>query len=278
QATYWEDFLYPEEGMGIVFEKMAAEIVRLGGEVWLDSRPSAFVFDGSRIASVKIDRAGGPAEVPVSAVVSTIPLPALGLLVRGKVPEDAYRASQALASRSLVLVNLIVRMPMVSEAHWVYLLDPRFRFNRFCEQKNLLLEKKPPLETMLTFEACCGYRDEFWNLPDSALVKLALEDIGRIERIDGSRVTETLVRRVKDAYPVYGVGFEGGLERFFIGAAGIDNLYPTGRQGLFLNTDMHDTMELGLLAVEAIADGVPGRDWYGRIVSWLPYAPPEEER
>jgi len=223
QATYWEDFLYPEEGMGIIYEKMADEIVKAGSEVWLESQP---------------------------------------------VDPESYQAALSLRSRSLIVVNLVVRMPMVSDAHWIYLLDPSYHFNRFCEQKNLLAERVPPLETMLTFEICCAPDDEFWNLPDEELVELALADIANIERIDGSRVADSLVRRVRDAYPIYDLEFEDNIAVLFDGLAEISNLYTTGRQGLFLNTDMHDTMELGIKAAQAVRDGISARDWNTLINPW----------
>lgn len=269
QATYWEDFLYPEEGMGIVFEKMAAEIVKAGGEVWLESYPVSFRFDGGKIGSVLVNRREKEEEIPVAAVISTIPLPELGSLTRDIIGPESYAASATLRSRSLVLVDLIVRMPTVSDAHWVYLLDDIYRFNRFCEQKNLLRERHPPLETMLTFETCCGFEDAFWKMPDAELVRLALEDISHIERIDGSRVTDTLVRRVKDAYPVYDLEFEENLKKLYRGLSRVDNLYATGRQGLFLNTDMHDTMELGMKTVAELETGLGAREWYDLVSPYL---------
>jgi len=266
QATYWEDFLYPEEGMGIVFEKMADEIIRSGGEIWLESFPVAVRVQDGAVKEVTVERRGEKLSLEVDSVISTIPLPPLGELLRASLPESAYRASQQLQSRSLILVNLVIRMPMVSDAHWVYLLDSAFRFNRFCEQKNLLRERTPPLETMLTFEACCDWDDEMWNLPAAGLVALALQDISRIEKIDASRVSDTLVRRVRDAYPVYDLEFEQNLARLYSGLARISNLYATGRQGLFLNTDMHDTMGMGIRTVEELLAGLPARQWYARVV------------
>jgi len=166
-------------------------------------------------------------------------------------------------------LNIIFSVPLVNEAHWIYLIDSRFRFNRFCEQKNLLLDKKPYLRTMLTFEACCNYRDSFWNLPEEELKRLALKDAELTGIIDTSRAGDCRIKKVREAYPIYEMGFEENLNRLLQAASRVINLYSTGRQGLFLNTDMHDTMEMGLLASRSARAGESSSAWYQRILPYL---------
>jgi protoporphyrinogen oxidase len=262
QATYWDDFIYPEEGMGVVFGRMAENIEEEGGEVWLDSRPLSMSFDGRKVASVRVKRGGEEITIPCSGVISTIPLPLITDLCRPILAEEEIAAGEALRSRSLVLANLIINTDRVGRAHWVYLLDPVFLFNRFCEQKNLLLDRKPAGKTMITFELCCEYNAHLWKSTEDELRKLVLKDIENIDKIDGDKASACIVTRVKDAYPIYDLSFERNLEILINALSKGDNLYSTGRQGLFLNTDMHDSMKSGMMAARAVLDGHLSEEWY----------------
>jgi len=271
QATYWEDFLYPEEGMGIIFKNMASRIRHDGGEVWLQSEAVSSSLESDRLVTVTVNKEGEEITVPCSAVISTIPLYSLGKLISDYLSPSALEASRELKNRSLILVNLILNVPLVSDAHWVYLLDPFFRFNRFCEQKNLLLEKKPRLKTLITFEICCDFKDSLWEKSESELLALVRRDIENIKLIDGRRINDCSVGRVKNAYPIYDLGFENRLQRLLTSLSGIKNLYSSGRQGLFLNTDMHDSMEMGARAAEAALKGEESRSWYSGMIPYLDF-------
>lgn len=262
QATYWNDFIYPEEGMGIIFERMAEKITEEGGEVWLESHPTAMLFDSNRVTSVRVKRGDEEITIPCAGVISTIPLPLITDLCRPLFSAEEAASGEELRSRSLVLANIIINSDRISPAHWVYLLDPVFRFNRFCEQKNLLLDRKPEGKTLITFELCCGYNDSLWRSTEDELRELALKDIERITKIDGRKASACIVTRVKEAYPIYDLTFERNLENILAALSRIDNLYSTGRQGLFLNTDMHDSMKSGLQAARAVLDGYPAEEWY----------------
>jgi len=255
--------------MGTVFENMAARLKEKGGEVWLKSAPTAITIREGRVAAVTVSRDGEEVRRECSSLISTIPLTEMTRLLRPHIKDEDYRAGMSLRNRSLVLVNIIFSVPLVNEAHWIYLIDSRFRFNRFCEQKNLLLDKKPSLRTMLTFEACCGWRDSFWNLPEEELKRLALKDAELTGIIDTSRAGDCRIKKVREAYPIYEVGFEENLNVLLRALGRLENLYSTGRQGLFLNTDMHDTMEMGLRAAEAARKGEPASAWYRGILPYL---------
>lgn len=271
QATYWEDFFYPEEGMGIIFENMASRIAEEGGEIWFNSRAVDFSLKEGRLLSATVERDGERLVLPCSAVISAIPLNCLNQLVAHGLGGAPLSSDSVLRTRSLILVNLILKVPAVSDAHWIYLLDRSFRFNRFCEPKNLLRDRKPYLHTLITFELCCNFGDSLWKASDQDFLELAKEDIKRIGIMDHRRITDCKIQKVRDAYPIYDLGFERRLASLLGSLGRIKNLYSTGRQGLFLNTDMHDSMEMGLLAAEAALTGRESRSWYERMVPYLSY-------
>ncbi len=273
QATYWEDFLYPEEGMGVVFDTMAARIEEDGGEVWRNSYPVGVKTKGGRVTEVTVNREGDEISVPCAGAISTIPLNDLGIVLRKHLSHQAFQSAENLRNRALILINLIINIPRVSDAHWVYLLDPQFKCNRFCEQKNLLDDKKPHLKTLITFELCCAFRGSLWRSEAEELRRLALEDIADISIIDGRRAGDCVIRKVKDAYPIYDLDFERNLDGLLGDLSRLENFYTAGRQGLFLNTDMHDSMKSGLEAARALEEGKSPSRFYADVTPHLQIEP-----
>lgn len=272
QATYWHDFFYPERGMGTVFESMAARIQEQGGTLLLGAPLERCEIDGGRVVAVTAGGEGGPTRVPCSAVIATIPPAALTESLIDQLDDDAAAAGRALRNRALVLVNVVLDVPSVSDAHWVYLLDTDFTFNRFCEQKNLLFEPMPRDRTLITFELCCEYGDELWTADESQLRQMAREALDRIAFISHrAKILACTVRRAKDAYPIYDQGYEKRLQRLLIQVSNIDNLYASGRQGLFLNADMHDSMDIGRMAAEHVLAGQPSLDWHTSVAPYLDF-------
>ena len=274
QATYWDDFIYPEEGIGVIFNRMAERVEAAGGEVRLKTVPVKFQFQGNQVTEVTLRRGEAEETLSVGGVISTIPLSELAKLCRPQLSELEQSAAEDLKYRALVLVNIIIAAEQVSRAHWVYLLDPGFRFNRFCEQKNLLLERRPPGKTMLTFELCCGYGDEFWTASEEKLRAMALEDIRRIGLLDGLKVEKSMITRAKDAYPIYDLPFEKNLDLVLSGLARIKNLFSAGRQGLFLNSDIHDSMESGRAAGRDLLKNRPPSKFYREKSPLIPSSTP----
>lgn len=62
-------------------------------------------------------------------LISAVPLPDLIRLIRGA-PRDVLEAADTLACTTLVLVNLGVARPEVSDASWLYFYDDEFPFSR----------------------------------------------------------------------------------------------------------------------------------------------------
>jgi protoporphyrinogen oxidase len=271
QATYWKEFYYPEEGMGIIFENMAAALRKEGGEVWLRSEPVSARVEGERVVSVRIRREGREFDLPCAGLLSTIPLNALTAVFKSSLPEECFREGQLMRYRALILCNTILPVAQTSTAHWVYLLDPSFRCNRYCEPKNLLAVPVPADRTMIAFELCADEGDARWSSTDEGIFGIARSDAVRIPALKGRAISEYQVVRVKDAYPVYDLAYEERLKRVISPLSEIRNLFATGRQGLFLNTDIHDSMEMGLLAAEEALAGNDPKRFYEKMISYLDY-------
>jgi protoporphyrinogen oxidase len=252
------EFLYPEQGIGALYEGLAAAVEEAGGTVHLSAPVQNIECRDGRAVAVHAD--GVSAEVDWA--LSTMPLRALTDAI-DMLP--TVEAAQALRQRALLLVNLALDRPQAMEQHWIYLLDPRFRFNRFAEQKNLGSGCAPPERTALSFELCCNVGDEVWETPDEALFDAARADIEKTGLFEGQDFEGLTVLRCAEAYPIYDLGFESNVAAALDAAAGVPNVLSLGRQGLFLNIDMHNAMAMGSAAVEFLSEPDPTpAAWYAR--------------
>lgn len=249
---FGNEFGYHRLGIGRVYEAIAAGIEERGGRV-LRGHDVTSLRAGpeGRIVAVGLSGTDGPSELPCDGVVSTIPLTRLeGLLqVAGRIEVPQ---GEKLEFRDIVLAYAALRRERFSKAHWTYLVDGRFHFQRISEQKNLSAACCPAGVTMLTLEtsALSGPHDE------TELRRQVEEDLAffgvRADEIE-SLEQFTLV----DAYPIYRSGYASVLKGVLGRLGTIANLVSTGRQGLFLDIDMHDAMVLGRLAVDALGPGGP---------------------
>lgn len=249
---FGDDFGYHRLGIGRVFEGIAAEIEERGGHVLRGHEVASLeVGPDGRVTSVRLKGPDGHSELPCDGVISTIPLTRLCDLLGGEAREDEA-PGEKLEFRSIVLAYAALRRPRFSKAHWIYLVDDRFHFQRISEQKNLSAACCPADTTMLTLEtsesSCPGSDPELRSQveEDLGFFGVGADEIAGLERF-----------RLADAYPIYRSGYATVLKRALSRLATVGNLVSTGRQGLFLDIDMHDAMVLGRLGVEAIATGGP---------------------
>jgi protoporphyrinogen oxidase len=103
---------------------------------------------------------------------------------------------------------------------------------------------------MLTLEisaaACPQKPEELRRLVESDLAYFGVK---------GDEIEEIETIALPDAYPIYRKAYEAELARSLERLSPISNLVSTGRQGLFLDIDMHDAMVLGRAGVNAAIQG-----------------------
>jgi len=135
-------------------------------------------------------------------------------------------------------------------------------FNRISEQKHLSPYTVCNGKNVLTLEMTCNYKDEFWNMREEELLKLAKEDMNRIRFMIDINVLDYKVVRIKDAYEVYDLNFDEHLSIGIDYISNFRNLISTGRKGLFLQSDMHDSMGMGFLVGDFINNNKSPDEWY----------------
>ena len=273
QQSYWMDFLYPRKGSGDLYERIAKEFIDSGGRLHLNAEVVRLERENRKFSQVIFRQEGQEKVLGCDYIISAIPVPQVITMIQPPLGDYAAYKAHRLRYRSLVLLYLELEQERVRDAHWIYLASQRFLFNRITEQKNISPETIARAKTVLVLELTCAYDDERWHLPDEEIYSMALEDIEKLPQIDASKITDYKVLRLWDAYPIYDLAFDKNLAVLIDTLLGFENLISTGRQGLFLQNDMHDSMMLGFSAADFLSNELNShyhrRKWYQKSVPFL---------
>lgn len=247
-------FGYHKYGMGAVYEAVALGLKSRGGEILVNQNVRKFDFDANgKIKGVVVGDNGQ--VISCDQVISTIPIPYLIELL-GKPNSNLQEAAKKLTFRDILLAYLFLNRPQFSDAHWIYLVDNRFSFNRMSEQKNLTADCCPPDKTVLTLEISVGEDRDYSKYSMQEMELLIFKDLEYF-KLKKSDVEKIEIKRLRDAYPIF-INGQPEVKKSFMSEIGkIPNLISTGRQGLFMDVDMHDAMYLGKLAADAIEQNNP---------------------
>ena len=259
-------FHYPERGFGQIAAETAGRIRSLGGRILCSSRiRSVKAPAGGRSGTVSILAGDGAEMIPADFLFSTLPVTELVRSLRPEPPGEVLRAAGGLRYRSMVYLYLELghRPYTTYDAHYFPGLD--VAFSRMSEPLNYSCSSEPGNRTGLCFELPCGENDSLWNLPDEGVRDLVVRQLARTG-LPSPDVLSYTVRRRRNVYPVYELGFDrktGLIEGFLEKQGGLVTL---GRQGLYVHDNTHHTIEMGIAAGSCLDDGL---HWDGDL--WLEY-------
>ena len=260
QETYVAQFLYPQNGIGEIAEKFAAEIAGRGGKFCLNQTVTGFNQNENGITKVVTSGPDGEAIHPCDVVVSTIPLPHLARLICAD--QAALDAAQTLAFRAVVLIYLMYDEKLPIQDTWLYYPEEHVRFTRASVPDNFNPHKSYENKTCICVEFTSDYDDKTWNAPPEQLASHAAEVLHTSGLTPGAPVENKAVY-IKEGYPVYHTDYEDNLSIVLNAAAKRKNLLTTGRQGLFRHNNIYQSIQMGLHAAQHLKDDAINLDaWY----------------
>jgi protoporphyrinogen/coproporphyrinogen III oxidase len=226
-ANVWH--VYPEGGVGLICQKLAAGIE---DSIRLESPVEGIIVEDNQVVGV---RSLGY-EQPVSAVVSTAPCNILARMVKGT---DALKPLLQFRYRPMLFVNLRLEGRNLLKDTVIWTPEDHFTFFRLTETTISMPWLAPEGKTLITVDIGCEKGDRLWTMDDDALGELCIAEMQEIipdikRRYRGCRVLRTPV-----AYPVHLNEYEDvrlALEH----STGVDGLYTIGRNGEFSHTLMED--------------------------------------
>lgn len=152
----------------------------------------------------------------------------------------------------MICLYLILNFNHFTDNHWIYLPERKFFSNRITEFKNFADYNLPSDKTMICAEITCQYNDEKWNMPEEEIKGKVLNDIGQlnIKDINDGVVSDYFSHKVKEAYPIYTLGYKDNIGVATRLLSSFQNLDCSGRNALFKYGNMDDSIEMGLNAAE----------------------------
>jgi len=268
-------FLYPPGGIGEIPRALASDLERGGGRVILTSRPIAIHCDmAGRVSGIEYKEGGDVSKIPAEAVFSTIPLTELADLLPGEKPQSMTEALKQFSWRALRL--LYCRVPEITwtEAETFYFPEMKFPFGRISRPRlfDVQMGGKGPGE-LICVELACSKDDEIYAAGEGGLISRLLSPLREAELLPPDRQPypeKLFTERLDCAYAVLHLGWRRSFRLVYDWLTEKSNIYPLGRQGLYLHNNIDQTMDLGYRCAHHYLDHGPGhrQSWDRDIEQW----------
>lgn len=256
--TLVEQFAYPINGTGMVYEKMKTLLESNGGKVHLSRPVRGVKTENGKAHSIEFEDGN---SLQYDHIISSMPIT---LLVErlNEVPDTVKSLSAQLTFRNTVMVYLRIDHPDLFPDNWLYIHSGNLQVGRITNFRNWV----PHLygsddKTILALEYWCYDEDDFWNWPDEKIIGLAREEAASTGLTKGAEILEGKVIRIPRCYPVYGMGYKEKLKPVEEYLTGIEGLSVIGRYGAFKYNNQDHSILMGLLAAENIGDGKNHNLW-----------------
>jgi protoporphyrinogen oxidase len=254
--TYARNFFYPKQGIGQIFEYIAAEIKENGGNIILNARFKRLLLEGEKVKGVVYNIEGKDEVIDCDWVISTIPITDLLCNLEGWSEWQGIReAIRSLRYRSLRFLNILIDKPEIGKNTWTYIPDGKYIMTRIQEPGKRSPYNAPDGKTSLILEIPCFYNDKIWNMPDDLLFKRCIDDLLQLDIDIKGKVIDYFYTREKHAYPIYQLDYKLHLKKLISSLDGIANIHISGRNGLFKYIFMDRAMEMGFEAARKLGGG-----------------------
>ena len=156
-----EQFMYPKKGPGQLWEKMASEIEKMGGEIYFGQKATAVLTENGQISGITCTRVtnGGSAQEKLTGeqttytgdyYFSTMPVKDLVLSMGNTVPAKVHDIAKELPYRDFITVGLLVNKLLIKNLTkmktvnnivpdcWIYIQERDVRIGRLqiCRDKS----------------------------------------------------------------------------------------------------------------------------------------------
>lgn len=267
ETSLIERFYYPKFGPGQLWNKLADEIKKHGGEVLLNSDVTSFHVDENKIVKfVKVNNAAGLLTFPADYFLSSMPLADLADALDDGLSLRPFQIARGLPYRDFITVGLLVDKLLIKNQTkiktlgdivpdcWIYIQEPSVKLGRLQIFNNWspYMVADPQNSVWLGLEYFCNAGDELWKMGDDDFIKFAIEELASIGIIDAADVRDSVRIKVPKAYPAYFDTYEN-IGELQTALDEIQNLYCIGRNGQHRYNNMDHSMLTAIAAVCAIA-------------------------
>jgi protoporphyrinogen oxidase len=251
--TLIDEFRYPSQGPGMMWQRFRQTIEEYGGTVHLNSEIVGIKLRNGKLMSVAARIDGKSVEMHGSHFISSMPITELVYRLDPPPPAEVLNAASKLLYRDFLIVVLVIDKKAVFPDNWLYIHEPDVKVGRIQNFKNWSREMVPDEnKTCLGMEYFCNQDDELWKTADYELVRLAGSELARIGLVKEEEIIDGTVLRQPKAYPVYNLGYRECLLEIQDYLKSIDNLQTIGRNGMHRYNNQDHSMLTGLLAARNV--------------------------
>ena len=268
-------FMYPKFGPGQMWEEVAKDIEKKGGEIKFESKITGIIMEGNKVKEIEVTEKGGERKtVKGDFFFSTMPVKDLISSIKGEeVPKEVKKIAGELSYRDFITVGLLLKKLKIENEsgkktvgdippdNWIYIQERDVKVGRLQIFNNWspYMVKDFKNTVWLGLEYFCDEGDELWEKADKDLKEFAAEELEKIDIIRKEDVLDSTVIRMPKTYPSYfGAYNQFGKIREYTDK--IENLYLIGRNGMHRYNNMDHSMLSAMTAVENVDAGKKEKD------------------
>lgn len=247
--TLVDEFAYPLQGTGMIYDRMAERVRLAGGTIHLKTPVRRVLTRDGRARAIELEDG---TEKVFDHIISSMPI---SLLVTRlpNVPDSVLEAARALRFRNTILVYLYVEGADLFPDQWLYVHSADLRMGRITNFRNWV----PSLcgesaGSILAIEYWANDDDPLWAEDSDTLVRLAEKELRSTGLICDVPVTNGMVHKLPRCYPVYNRGYKLMLTPVQQYLREIQGLQVIGRYGSFKYNNQDHSILMGSLAAENI--------------------------
>lgn len=247
-------FYYMRRGYGQISEAYADAAKRAGAEILTGWSVTAVTRRDGGGWTVTATTGDEQREFSADHVWSTIPVTHLARMTRPMPEARVLDAASRIDFRAMVLVYLQLDVDQFTSTDAHYFPESNVRVTRVSEPKNYFGLNEPRGTTVLCGEYPCAVDDEIWSATDDELAERMGRDLATAGIPLPRKPIAVLVRRLRQAYPIYLNGYEHPLAELDAWAEREPNLLVYGRQGLFAHDNTHHALFMAYSAVDCLTN------------------------
>ncbi len=242
---------YPRFGAGEIPAALYKSASNNGIIFKSNSKVVGLLRENNRIVKAVIQTTDAKEIIPVSDIISSIPLKDLVQIISPELPGDIRALADDLKYRSLIIVNFILNVDRI-QFGCINVQDPDLKISRIHCFKKWSLDMVPdPSKSSLECEFFVSEEDELWQGPDSYVIDLAKKEVVSMGLLTEEDILCSCVVRIPKAYPLLTSGTKSNVERILTELEKIENLKSVGRFGLHRYQSMAEDSLSGLVAARS---------------------------
>ncbi|MDD3213631.1 MAG: NAD(P)/FAD-dependent oxidoreductase, partial [Eubacteriales bacterium] len=273
QTSLIEEFRYPKFGPGQLWETVADDVRKAGGNVLMNCDVTGVETENDRVTAVTYRENGEEKRLEGDAFFSSMPIKDL-VAAMPTAPAEVQKVADGLPYRDFVTVGLLVnRLNLQNQTHlktlgnivpdcWIYVQDTNVKLGRIQIFNNWspYMVKDPEHTVWIGLEYFCTEGDDFWNMAETDCANFATDELITMGVINSrDEVLDFHRERVQKAYPAYFDTYDH-IDRVVDYLNGFENLYCVGRNGQHRYNNMDHSMATSFEAVHNLAEGISTKD------------------